>query len=421
MTDSVGTLSSQRQLASHLAWPRRWLRCRSVPPSFLITAPLLIADSLIARPVCGAFPILFSASFLRFDCSLPLVGDDFVRSNRSNRYPRQRHCSGDRPPHATIVVPAKSTTTHCSKVPHRKNYGYQGCAEAGKYWRNLRRQRKLTAAQLTREYRTISENPPPYITAHPSESNILEYVHSSLLPFSTLTLYFRWHYILTGPEDTPYHNGQYWGTLVFPSNYPFAPPAIRMHTPSGRFQPSTRLCLSISDFHPKSFNPAWEVSTILTGLLSFMTSEEMTTGSISSTYSERQYLAQRSRWWNSTGGGSHATGTAALKGNVKAGDGGAKFRAEWSDLDKENWEWMKNNNIDSATGHRIGGDKESSCAPQLSISGQSGHQTQAVVDAVVQQRDAGRGWISRHKVLVAGGVIFLYVLIARLISGDRLA
>lgn len=30
--------------------------------------------------------------------------------------------------------------------------------------------------QLTREYKAISENPPPYITAHPSESNILECV-----------------------------------------------------------------------------------------------------------------------------------------------------------------------------------------------------------------------------------------------------
>ena len=115
--------------------------------------------------------------------------------------------------------------------------------------------------RLTKEYATISRSPPPYIIAHPSESNILE-----------------WHYIITGPPDTPYDGGQYWGTLMFPPNYPFAPPAIRMHTPSGRFQPSTRLCLSISDFHPKSFNPAWEVSTILTGLLSFMTGEEMTTG-----------------------------------------------------------------------------------------------------------------------------------------------
>ncbi len=30
--------------------------------------------------------------------------------------------------------------------------------------------------QLTREYKTISENPPPYIVAHPSETNILEFV-----------------------------------------------------------------------------------------------------------------------------------------------------------------------------------------------------------------------------------------------------
>ncbi|KAL6865675.1 Ubiquitin-conjugating enzyme E2 6 [Amphichorda felina] len=239
---------------------------------------------------------------------------------------------------------------------------------------------KAAHKRLTREYKTISENPPPYITAHPSESNILE-----------------WHYILTGPEDTPYHNGQFWGTLIFPPNYPFAPPAIRMHTPSGRFQPSARLCLSISDFHPKSFNPAWEVSTILTGLLSFMTSEEMTTGSISSSSAERQYLAARSRWWNSTGGGSHSSGNTANKGNSK--EGSVKFRSEWPEVDAENWEWMKTNNIDPATGRRMGGDKESPCGPQLSIAGSSGHQAQAVVDAVVQQRDAGRGWVSRHRLL----------------------
>ncbi|RYP49891.1 hypothetical protein DL769_011023 [Monosporascus sp. CRB-8-3] len=256
---------------------------------------------------------------------------------------------------------------------------------------------KAAHKRLTREYKTISENPPPYITAHPSDSNILE-----------------WHYIITGPEDTPYHGGQYWGTLIFPPNYPFAPPAIRMHTPSGRFQPSTRLCLSISDFHPRSFNPAWEVSTILIGLLSFMTSEEMTTGSVSSTEAERKYLASRSRWWNSTGGGSHVK-NPAQKGNVKAGDGGAKFRAEWPEVDKENWEWMTKNKIDPATGNKIGG---ASCGPQLGIAGGSGHQTQAVVDAVVQRRDAGTGWLSSNRLLVVGGLIFVYVLIARILSDE---
>ncbi|RYP92312.1 hypothetical protein DL770_001514 [Monosporascus sp. CRB-9-2] len=257
---------------------------------------------------------------------------------------------------------------------------------------------KAAHKRLTREYKTISENPPPYITAHPSDSNILE-----------------WHYIITGPEDTPYHGGQYWGTLIFPPNYPFAPPAIRMHTPSGRFQPSTRLCLSISDFHPRSFNPAWEVSTILIGLLSFMTSEEMTTGSVSSTEAERKYLASRSRWWNSTAGGSHVK-NPAQKGNVKAGDGGAKFRAEWPEVDKENWEWMTKNKIDPATGNKIGG---ASCGPQLGIAGGSGHQTQAVVDAVVQRRDAGTGWLSSNRLLIVGGIIFVYVLVARILSDEN--
>lgn len=36
-----------------------------------------------------------------------------------------------------------------------------------------------------------------------------------------------------------------------------------MVTPSGRFEPGKRLCLSMSDFHPESWNPAWKVSTIL--------------------------------------------------------------------------------------------------------------------------------------------------------------
>ncbi len=190
-----------------------------------------------------------------------------------------------------------------------------------------------------------------------------------------------------------------------------------MHTPSGRFQPSTRLCLSISDFHPKSFNPAWEVSTILIGLLSFMTSDEMTTGSVSTNAAEKKFHASRSRWWNSTGGGS-LTKNPANKGNVKVGDGGAKFRSEWAQLDAENWEWMKTHKVDSVTGNRAGGDNGASCGPQLGIAGTSGHQAQAVVDAVVQQRDAGRGWIYRNKLVVAGAAIFIYVLIARLMSGE---
>jgi ubiquitin-conjugating enzyme E2 J2 len=180
--------------------------------------------------------------------------------------------------------------------------------------------------------------------------------------------------------------------------------------------------LSISDFHPKSFNPAWEVSTILIGLLSFMTSEEMTTGSVGATEAERKWASQRTRWWNSTGSGSFNTGTAAGKGNVKAGDGGAKFRQEWPELDKENWSWMKANRIDPVTGNVMpdpNGPGVGNCSPAMGgLRRPSG--SQAVVGAVVEGgRAAGeetRGWVRRNKWLCVGMAIFTYVLIARLLG-----
>jgi ubiquitin-conjugating enzyme E2 J2 len=111
------------------------------------------------------------------------------------------------------------------------------------------------ALRLRKDYLSIVRDPVPYIVATPSPANILE-----------------WHYAVRGPPESPYDSGIYHGKLVFPHDYPFKPPSIYMLTPSGRFQINTRLCLSISDFHPKSWNPVWSVSTILTGLLSFMVS-----------------------------------------------------------------------------------------------------------------------------------------------------
>lgn len=155
---------------------------------------------------------------------------------------------------------------------------------------------KAAYKRLTREYKLIQENPTPYITAKPSESHILE-----------------WHYVITGPPDTPYEGGQYHGTLVFPADYPFKPPSIRMMTPSGklllavllltciivgRFKTNTRLCLSISDYHPKTWNPAWSVSTILTGLQSFMNGDETTAGSITTSDEHKRKYAKDSHRWN---------------------------------------------------------------------------------------------------------------------------
>ncbi|TKS70854.1 Ubiquitin-conjugating enzyme E2 J2 [Collichthys lucidus] len=93
-----------------------------------------------------------------------------------------------------------------------------------------------TATQrLKQDYLRIKKDPVPYICAEPLPSNILE-----------------WHYVVRGPEKTPYE-----------------------------------------DFHPDTWNPAWSVSTILTGLLSFMVEKGPTLGSIeTSDYTKRQLSAQ---------------------------------------------------------------------------------------------------------------------------------
>ncbi|CAN3353931.1 ubiquitin-conjugating enzyme E2 6 [Diutina catenulata] len=137
--------------------------------------------------------------------------------------------------------------------------------------------------RLAKEYKSIQANPPPYIDAKPNDENILE-----------------WHYVITGPPQTPFEGGQYHGMLRFPAEYPFKPPSISMITPNGRFTTNMRLCLSMSDYHPDTWNPAWSVATILTGLLSFMTGDESTTGSISTTDAVKRRLARDSRSWNNT-------------------------------------------------------------------------------------------------------------------------
>eukprot|EP00914_Ancora_sagittata_P002934 GHVO01006128.1.p1 GENE.GHVO01006128.1~~GHVO01006128.1.p1 ORF type:complete len:177 (-),score=38.13 GHVO01006128.1:529-1059(-) len=99
------------------------------------------------------------------------------------------------------------------------------------------------------------------------------------------------------PSDTPYHGGLYHGKLVLPKTYPFEPPKIYMLTPSGRFEVNKPLCFSMSNYHPESWNPAWQMETIVRGFISFMLdeSEPGTQGGIHATRATRRLLAARSR------------------------------------------------------------------------------------------------------------------------------
>ncbi|XP_065371535.1 ubiquitin-conjugating enzyme E2 J2 [Calliphora vicina] len=143
------------------------------------------------------------------------------------------------------------------------------------------RKQPTAVSRMKQDYMRLKRDPLPYITAEPLPNNILE-----------------WHYVVKGPEDSPYYGGYYHGTLLFPREFPFKPPSIYMLTPNGRFKTNTRLCLSISDFHPDTWNPTWCVGTILTGLLSFMLESTATLGSIETTNYEKQQLAKKSLAFN---------------------------------------------------------------------------------------------------------------------------
>ena len=71
-----------------------------------------------------------------------------------------------------------------------------------------------------------------------------------------------------------------------------------MSTPNGRFKTNTRLCLSISDYHPDTWNPAWSVATILTGLLSFMLERSPTLGSIETSEAVKRKMAAATHEFN---------------------------------------------------------------------------------------------------------------------------
>merc|ERR1712113_749587 len=94
---------------------------------------------------------------------------------------------------------------------------------------------------------------------------------------------YVWYYVLYGIEDpAEYKGGYYFGRITCPDDYPAHAPAIKVLTENGRMKTSQDICLSISSFHPESWNPAWKVNQIIIGLFSFWLGEDYTYGAVES-------------------------------------------------------------------------------------------------------------------------------------------
>jgi len=136
-------------------------------------------------------------------------------------------------------------------------------------------------SRLQRECGQLMREPLPFISAAPLPHDILD-----------------WRYVISGPPATPFQGGIYYGKLIFSPDYPFKPPSIYMMTPNGRFKVNKRLCFSMSDYHPSHWDPAWTVSNILLGVLSFMLEDAPTYGSIETTDLVKRQMARQSQQFN---------------------------------------------------------------------------------------------------------------------------
>ena len=135
--------------------------------------------------------------------------------------------------------------------------------------------------RLQKEYKALMKNPIPLMTAVPDPNNVLS-----------------WFYILKGEDGSEYEGGYYFGRLDFKSDYPKSPPAIRMITPSGKFNPGKSICMTNTEYYSK-LNPTWSAKSILLGFQSFFYDDnDPGTGVIYASKEQRKQFAKDSMNFN---------------------------------------------------------------------------------------------------------------------------
>ena len=133
---------------------------------------------------------------------------------------------------------------------------------------------KACATRLTRELRQFRAAPPPLAPrVHVDDGDLLE-----------------WFVLIQGAHDTPYERGWYVMKIKFKPTYPFAAPAVSVLTPNGRFAENQSICMSMTEWHQESWNPAWSSQAIVTGFISFMSANEHTSGGVRTTDEEKRAI-----------------------------------------------------------------------------------------------------------------------------------
>lgn len=110
----------------------------------------------------------------------------------------------------------------------------------------------------------------------------------------------KWYFIIYDLKDSPFENGIYFGKIILPDEYPLKPPDFIFITPNGRFETNKKICTTFSAYHMETYSSAWNILTMMEGLISHMTDllDNKGIGSIETTNEEKQQYAIKSMEWN---------------------------------------------------------------------------------------------------------------------------
>ena len=177
-----------------------------------------------------------------------------------------------------------------------KTDGYDGTKNSKFKALKKKRNTKVDSGLLLAKRRIISElkeirnqklelhepftnnNNESYIRLSPMKNNLLE-----------------WHFSFKGVENSPYADGIYHGKIILHPEYPRKAPNIIMMTPNGRWDIGKPICLSATAYHQESWNPSWNLRTLVTALRLYMLTNCNEIGAISTTKDHRKTLANISK------------------------------------------------------------------------------------------------------------------------------
>ena len=107
----------------------------------------------------------------------------------------------------------------------------------------------------------------------------------------------EWHFSFTGISGSPYSEGIYHGRIMLHPEYPRKAPSICMLTPTGRWEVGKDICLSATAHHQETWNPSWNLRTLVMALRGYMVCKPGEIGSISTTADRQRTLALQSVHW----------------------------------------------------------------------------------------------------------------------------